>query len=450
MRTTFGRTTIPVSHPCTPFHKTLNAVFRIPRHSPLVSRSQNFDLPDLEGDVEYYQRELNGRFNSTGILLDFNDNTRVPNTAPLLYDRSHFGRLKIEGKGVFEFLNNRTTNEFRNLHKGSGLDTLFLQSKGKIIDLATAYVLGNGVLLILSPTIQDALMEELDKFIFPGDEVEIRDVRTETRIFSLIGQGSQELLSLLNVQDSVLDGSYGTNEISGFQNGPVIVAKGNELNRSEGYTLIVDDSVAGDLYKNLIDAGGVPIGLLDWERLRVSNGRPGLETELRHASNPFEVGLFHAVSLSKGCFLGQESISRIYTKNTIRRKLWGIQFHSKEAVVSPEAMIRSEGKDVGRVTSIPVDDVEKDSTQKICLGFLRCKINKTAVDWNGTEVEIEGFKGTVRHLDYTNNDFETGIGSPIPSTPEGKTNVESVDKEKKLKEMQERLDAFMKQQKQQG
>lgn len=234
MKTVFCRPSIPVPHQSSSSRKLPNPHFRSIRRLSLASSFQDFDLPDLEGDVEYYQRELNGRFNSEGLLLDFNDESRLSKDSPLLYDRSHWGRLRISGKGALEFLNNRTTNEFRNLVKGAGVDTLFLQSKGKIIDLVTAYVLGNGVLLILSPTVQDGLMEELDKFIFPGDEVELVDVRSQTRVFSLIGAKSHELLSLLKVQDKVLDGVYGTNEIFNFQNGPVITAKGNELEKSQG------------------------------------------------------------------------------------------------------------------------------------------------------------------------------------------------------------------------
>jgi len=234
MKTVVHRPSIPVSYQNTSSRKLINPQFRTIRRLPLAASFQDFNLPDLEGDVEYYQRELNGRFNSEGLLLDFNDQSRFSKDSPLLYDRSHWGRLRISGKGALEFLNNRTTNEFRNLVKGTGVDTLFLHSKGKIIDLVTAYVLGNGVLLILSPTVQDSLMEELDKFIFPGDEVELVDVRSQTRVFSLIGTKSHDLLKLLKVQDKVLDGVSGTNEIFSFQDGPVIAAKGNELEKSQG------------------------------------------------------------------------------------------------------------------------------------------------------------------------------------------------------------------------
>lgn len=211
----------------------------------------------------------------------------------------------------------------------------------------------------------------------------------------------------------------------------------------------MDDSIAGEMYKNLVDAGGVPIGSLDWERLRIFNGRPGYQTELQQASNPFEVGLFHAVSLNKGCFLGQESISRVYTKNTIRRRLWGIQLASLDASISPGVEIMNEGRSVGMVTSSPVELMIEGSTQVVCLGFLRCKIDKESVDWKGTEVEIQGVKGTVKELDYTSVDFIDGIGAPIASTKTPDRTTQMMDKEKKLQEMQARLDAFMKQQNQQ-
>jgi folate-binding protein YgfZ len=53
------------------------------------------------------------------------------------------------------------------------------------------------------------------------------------------------------------------------------------------------------------------MGEADWERLRIVQGRPAPGAELTDAYNPLEAGLCHAVSVSKGCYIGQETIAKV-------------------------------------------------------------------------------------------------------------------------------------------
>ena len=61
------------------------------------------------------------------------------------------------------------------------------------------------------------------------------DVRQKTRIFSLYGSASRDLLDLLHIDATVLNGDYGAHQVVGFDEKPVIVAKGNEMDRETGY-----------------------------------------------------------------------------------------------------------------------------------------------------------------------------------------------------------------------
>jgi folate-binding protein YgfZ len=53
------------------------------------------------------------------------------------------------------------------------------------------------------------------------------------------------------------------------------------------------------------------MGDADWERARVTQGRPAAGAELTEQHNPLEAGLCHAVSLDKGCFIGQETLAKV-------------------------------------------------------------------------------------------------------------------------------------------
>lgn len=57
--------------------------------------------------------------------------------------------------------------------------------------------------------------------------------------------------------------------------------------------------------------GCVPMGEADWERARITQGRPAAGAELTEHYNPYEAGLCHAVSVSKGCYIGQETLAKV-------------------------------------------------------------------------------------------------------------------------------------------
>lgn len=53
------------------------------------------------------------------------------------------------------------------------------------------------------------------------------------------------------------------------------------------------------------------MGESDWERARITQGRPAPAAELTEDYNPLEAGLSHAVSLNKGCYIGQETLAKV-------------------------------------------------------------------------------------------------------------------------------------------
>ena len=48
-------------------------------------------------------------------------------------------------------------------------------------------------------------------------------------------------------------------------------------------------------------------------------------TELTDDVNPLEAGLYHAVSLSKGCYMGQETLAKVHTNDAVKQQLWGLR-----------------------------------------------------------------------------------------------------------------------------
>ncbi|MEL6935797.1 MAG: folate-binding protein, partial [Cyanobacteria bacterium J06607_17] len=66
-------------------------------------------------------------------------------------DRSHWGRIQVIGADRLRFLHNQSTNAFEQLAAGQGCDTVFVSSTARTLDLASAYIGDESVLLMVSP-----------------------------------------------------------------------------------------------------------------------------------------------------------------------------------------------------------------------------------------------------------------------------------------------------------
>lgn len=266
-----------------------------------------------------------------------------------LVDRSHWGRLQVSGQDRLIFLHNQSTNDFKRLKPGDGCDTVFVTPTARVIDLASAYVTEETVILLVSPERREKLLTWLSRFIFFGDQVEITDITDATATFSLIGPKSSRVLQQLGISEAI-DAPLGSHSLQVINGIEIRVAVGNGL-ASPGYTLIVSADAAAVLWSSLIEAGAIPFGERCWEQLRIQQGRPRPEHELTEDYNPLEASIWQAVSLDKGCYIGQETIARLNTYQGVKQQLWGI-YLSKPVELG--AVVTAEDSDtkVGILTSI--------------------------------------------------------------------------------------------------
>ncbi len=274
-------------------------------------------------------------------------------------DRSHWGLIKVTGSDRLRFLHNQSTNNFERLKPGEGCDTVFVTSTARTIDLATAYLTDDEVLLITSPNRYKYLLEWLDRYIFFADKVELIDITDKNAIFSLIGLQSDALLAKLGL-DAIIGQPVGNHQLIN----DLRVAVGSGL-ATPGYTLIVPAENAANVWKMVVEAGAVPMGDDLWEQLRVQQGRPVPDQELTDDYNPLEAGLLQTISFDKGCYIGQETIARLNTYKGVKQNLWGIKLN---AIAEIGSVIMVGEEKVGKLTSI----VESDRGF-FGLGYIRTK-----------------------------------------------------------------------------
>jgi tRNA-modifying protein YgfZ len=255
-------------------------------------------------------------------------------------------------------LHNQSTNDFNSRQPGQGCETVFVNSTARTIDLVTAYVLEDSVILLTSPGCNQTLMQWMDRFIFFADKVTLKDITETTAAFTVLGSNSEAFLDDLlsqagcdltggNLSESGISGNVGHHCQVTLNGMEVRIAFGSGL-ASPGYTLMTAIENAADLWKLLTERGAIAFGETLWEQLRVKQGRPVPGKELTEDYNPLEAGLWQTISLSKGCYIGQETIARLHTYRGVKQQLWGVNLSEP---VEPGTVVMMGDQKIGTLTS---------------------------------------------------------------------------------------------------
>jgi tRNA-modifying protein YgfZ len=307
-----------------------------------------------------------------------------------LVDISHWGRLKISGDDRLRYLHNQSTNHIEQLKPGQGCDTVFVTSTARTIDLATVYVIEDALLVLVSPHRRQQLMQWLDRYIFPMDKVELKDVSNEYATFCLIGPDSDAVLQNLSDEMPVED-AYASHHELALDGMNVRVAVGNGL-ALPGYTIILPAAKAAKLWQVLTQAGAIPMGDRVWEQLRIEQGRPACDRELTEDYNPLEAGLWQTISLSKGCYIGQETIARLNTYKGVKQQLWGIHLKSP---VEPDTVVMVGDEKVGKLTSFT-----QTEQGPFGLAYIRTKAGG-----KGLKVQVGDTEGEVVEVPFITHEY---------------------------------------------
>jgi aminomethyltransferase len=162
----------------------------------------------------------------------------------------------------------------------------------------------------------------------------------------------------------------------------VMVLRGRPL-AGGGYTLIAPAAQIEALWTRAIAAGAVPAGEAAFQWLRLVAGLPYVGHELTEDYIPLEANLWHAVSLQKGCYIGQEIIARMESRGKLARRLVGLRL---EAPVLEGAAVMAGGATAGTVTTAG----DLPDLGPVALAFL-----KTGQCEPGTAVSVGGVAGVV-------------------------------------------------------
>jgi folate-binding protein YgfZ len=271
----------------------------------------------------------------------------------MLVDRSARGRFRVEGSHAADVLTGLLTNDVKALTPGHGLYAAALTPKGKIIADVRLFADGDGFLADVPPRATAGWMAALKKYVNPR-VAPYRDESGKTRGVGLFGPAARRILvAVLGVTSDALAAlpPYGhlAAEIAAQ---PVRIARVPDL-ELEGYELFFAAELHGELWHRLVAAGAMPSGLLAWDIARIEAGRPEWGVDIDDSTIPQEANLdeLHAISYTKGCYVGQEVVARVHFRGHVNRHLRGLLCGQTEPPPEKAVLIDDKGKQVGDVRS---------------------------------------------------------------------------------------------------
>ncbi len=257
-----------------------------------------------------------------------------------LSDRCLVGMTGVDRQSFFH---NFCTNDIKKLKVGEICEAFVLNTKGKILGYVHA-IAGENELLLTGHGDQAAtLVNHLEMYLI-REEVELADVTPDFVSIFIHGDGATEKLNLC-CDDVPAENRMTETSLCGI---PVRISQ-IEI-AGFGYFVLVEKNKSDELKQGLNRCGIVECGLDALNVLRVENRTPWFGVDADDSNLPQELQRDPiAISLEKGCYLGQETVARIDARGRVNQVLVGFQINGS----SPEkGEFTYEGKTVGRISSV--------------------------------------------------------------------------------------------------
>jgi glycine cleavage system T protein len=282
---------------------------------------------------------------------DFATEYGVVRSAAGFIDFSHRGLLQFTGPDRLSYLQGMLSNDLRSLRPGQGQYATILNQQGKVLGDLRVLCSENSFYLDLWEVLKDKVVEHLNRYLV-ADEVEIADRSEGYGILSIQGPDSDALLRTL-LEQAALPGEPMDHVIAAVDGAKICVVRDSHTGEV-GFDLIVPKSNLENVAQRLTEIGKqfstTWVGEEAQNVLRVEAGIPRYGVDFTADNLLLEVGLDHAVSFKKGCYLGQEVIERIRSRGHVNKKLAGLLLDGPKPGRAGDPIIAVE-KDVGVVTS---------------------------------------------------------------------------------------------------
>ncbi len=294
---------------------------------------------------------LFGTYHDWEIVEDFGSSLeeyRAVRESAAVLDMSYLGKLRVSGRDRVRFLNSLLSNDIKNLKPGSGCYATLLTRQGRLESDLYVYALEEECLLECSPAGRARLFESLNKYLV-SDVVMIEDISLCRSIISVQGPGSRQMVE--RVAGLSLTGAAPLEQrvVHGSSGDWIVVRR--DRTGCDGFDLWVPEADAVEAWERLRHSGRIrSAGHKALDLLRTEAGIPWFGVDMDENNLPLELGLTSAISMTKGCYRGQEIVARVTYRGHLDRRLGGVAIRHDEPP-GKGAQVSSGGTAVGHVTS---------------------------------------------------------------------------------------------------
>ena len=263
-------------------------------------------------------------------------------------DLSARAKLRVSGADRFRFLNGQITNDLRKASETVAIEACVLNAKGKLNAHIFITAHGESFLIDTEPELRETLRPRLERYVI-ADDVEIEDITDEFSLFHVL-----------------------TEEPPSPGSGRLVSARRFAATGWDIWT----DPTRQDALRNELNSAYAFIDSTAADAMRIEQGLPRWGRELTDEIIPIEANLEErTIDYEKGCYIGQEVISRIKMSGQTNKRLCGLislnnaPLQAGMKVGAPSAP----GKQAGWITS-----ATRSQRQEIALGYVKRGFNNPA------------------------------------------------------------------------
>jgi folate-binding protein YgfZ len=304
-------------------------------------------------------------------------------------EKTDRGRLRFDGRDCATFLHALVTNDVLAIPAGRGVYALYLTPQGRLVADLGIHQRGDHLLVDVPATISSNLAERFDQLVFTED-VHVSDVSAEISQLAVVGaRAAVTLARALGVESGAVDRLPVLRHVDAAE-GFVVRT---DVALVPSFEVFVPTAGRAETIRRLAESDAVELSAELVEALRIEAGRPAFGVDMTDETIPLEAGLLdRAISLTKGCYVGQEVIVRVLHRGggRVARRLVRLEFD--EAVTAPPpsgTLLTSDGREIGRLTSVARSP---DGRRVIALGYVRREVARVGqrVSAGGAAAEIRG------------------------------------------------------------